>query len=185
MLGAVAAVVLFAAVGAFILLGSSNSWDPGVEPSPVDTWSAFTAPDNSWSVLFPGTMSPMTMSQDMDTGFGTTTVKMWATTDGAVVYEAAAIDLPSEALAGDTGSLLDQFQQGMLIGAGGRITGSRSLTFQSHEAREVKFTEVSSMKFDGYGRFWLVNARLYLLMVMAKPGSTMYPEHFFDSFNVK
>jgi hypothetical protein len=181
-LGAIAAVVLLlAAVGAIFLLSPSNSWDPGAEPSPPGTWQAFTCPDGSWSVMFPGSASPRLTTQTTDTGFGTITIEMYVTTDGAAAYEAAAVDMPSAALNGDTDSILSQFEQGMMAGTGGKIIGSRRLTFKTYDAREIKFTALS---LDGYARFWLAGDRIYALMVMAEPGTTMYPEHFFDSFDM-
>lgn len=178
---AIAAVVLLAAVGAVVVLNRSNGWDPGVEPSPSDTWSAFAPADGSWSVMFPGSATPRTMTQTMDTGFGTMAMNLYMTTDGGAVYEAAAEDLPGTALSGDSGSMLTQAEQG--IGVFGKVTASRDLVFKTYNAREVKFT-YTSMSFDGYARFWIAGQRMYMLMAIAKPGTTMYPEHFFDSFNM-
>ena len=130
--------------------------------------------------MFPGSGDPQTMSQSMDTIYGSLNLKMYMSVDGGTVYEAAAMDLPSSALNGDTTALLEGIDQG-ITAVGGKINGSRNLTFKSYPAREIKFTEMSM---DGYARYWVVGQRFYMLMVLAKPGTTMYPQHFFETFNM-
>jgi len=187
-LGAIAAIIVLAAVGAFVASNGSNGsdvWDPGIEPSPSSAWYSFTSPEGSWSVMFPNSSSPMNLSQPVDLASGTLKVNMYMTLDGDSVYEAAWVDLPIGPMgAANTSSFLDGFEKGMVTDSGGEITGSRSLTFKTYDAREVKFSGATGMKLDGYARFWIVGERVYVLMVMGEPGTTMYPEHFFDSFNM-
>jgi hypothetical protein len=109
---------------------------------------------------------------------------MYATTSGDAVYEAAGVDVPSEMLVGDMDANLSEFERGFVRGVGGTITGSRRLTFHTYAAREFKFTGVSVQDLEGYVRFWIAGRRVYVLMVLAVPGTTVYPEHFFDAFNV-
>jgi hypothetical protein len=178
---AIGAVAVLAAAGLFIVLNNNGGWNPGVEPTPPTAWHSFTSPDNSWSVMFPNSATPRTMTQSMDYGFGSMDVKLYADTDGGAAYEAAAMEMPSAALTGSTDSMLSEFEKG--LGMIGKVDASRALTFKTYSAREIKFT-MTSMGLNGQARFWLVNQRLYLLMVMSQPGTTTYPEHFFDSFNM-
>lgn len=183
-IGGIAAVAVIALVGALALANRSKGWDPSNEPSPPDTWQSFTAPDGTWSVKFPGYLDPMTVSQSMDMGSVSMTLKMYLAMDGDAAYVAAAIDVPSSVTGLSSATALDQFQRGMFSASGGEITASRDLKVGSYDAREVKFSGVTASNSEGYARFWMTETRIFLLMVMATPGVTMYPEHFFDSFTM-
>ncbi len=177
-IGAIVAVVLVA-VGGFAVLNQSSGWTPAAEPSPSGTWYSFTSPDNAWSVMFPSSDTPQEMSLSIP--LGTTQVQMncYMVRSDGIVYEAGAEDIPGDQLSTDPNTNLDSFEQGIKVF--GTVTDSRDLTFQGFQAREVRFT-YTSLSFEGYIRFWVSGSRVYVMMVVGQPGSTMYPEHFFDTF---
>jgi hypothetical protein len=180
--GGIAAIAVLVLVGALIAVTRPKGGDASAEPSPSGTWQAFTCPDGSWSVMFPGSMTPRTLTQSWDTGYGTMSMTVYVVGDASAAYEAAAVDIPSTMPSGTTS--LDDLQKGLFTLTGGTVASSRNLTVGSYEAREIEFSGMSAQNFSGYARFWVAGDRLYLLMVMAKPGTALYPEHFFDSFTM-
>jgi hypothetical protein len=184
-IGGVAVVAVVALVGILALANRSNGWDPSGEPSPSGTWQSFTSPDGTWSAAFPGYAAPQHMTQTMEMGSSTVAISLYAGLDGDAAYEVAAMDVPSQAMSGSSDEILDNMEQNLLMVPGGTITASRDLTVGPYQAREVKFTGVSTMKLEGYARFWLAGDRVYMLMVFAEPGTVIYPQHFFESFQTK
>jgi hypothetical protein len=177
-LGAIIAS-LVAAVGGFAVLSQSSGWTPAPEQSPQGTWYSFTSPDGSWGVMFPGSATPQVMSQKIPVGTEQAEVTYNLVNSGGVVYEAGVMDIPSGQLSVDRNTNLKSFEQGIKIFA--TITGSRDLTFQGKQARELKF-KYTNVDLDGFVRFWVSGDRVYILMVAGAPGATMYPQHFFDTF---
>jgi hypothetical protein len=177
--GAIAQVLLVAVSG-FAVLTESSGWNPAAEPSPRGTWYSFTSPDKAWSVMFPSSATPQIVSQTMPVGRLQVQVTYYMVSSDGVVYEAGAEEVPSGQLSSDSKTNLDGVEEGIKIVAG--ITDSRELTFQGKQARELKFT-YTNLTADGYMRFWASGTRVYMLMVAGKRGSTMYPEHFFDTFD--
>ncbi len=174
-------VILIAFAGALLMLNVGGGWTPPAESSPQETWRAFSPPDHSWTAMFPDIMEPQTVSQSISSGFsGEITITMYVVSDGKVAYEAASIDVPPSEQGADPKILLDEFGTGV-SGTSSQVKGTRTLTVQGYEARESEFT---MMNFDVFARYWIANQRIYLLMAMAMPGQTMYPEHFFDGFKL-
>jgi hypothetical protein len=178
-LGAIVAVALVA-VGGFAVVNRSSGWSPAAEPSPSGAWSSFKSPDQRWSVMFPGSATPRAMSMTMPAGTTQIQLTFYTVTSNGVAYEAGAEEIPGDQLSGDPKTVLDSFEQGIKIW--GNITGSRDVTFLGQQARELKFS-YTNMSLEGVLRYWRSGNRIYLVMVVAKPGATMYPEHFFDTFN--
>ena len=178
--GALLLAVVVVAVGGFVVINRSSGWTPAAEPSPSGTWYSYRSPDNAWSVMFPSSATPQVVSQTVPAGTGQAEINYYMVTSGGIVYEAGAEDMPSDQVSGDSKTVLDSFEQGIKIW--GTINDSRDLTFQGQLARELKF-KYTNMSLDGVIRFWLSGTRVYVLMVAGKPGSTMYPEHFFDTFS--
>ncbi len=176
-LGAIVAAGIIAVAG-FVVVNRSSGWTPDPEPSPSGTWTKFTAPDGGWSINFPGSSTPqaMTMSMPMDGVNVPYTYHM--VTAGGVVYEAGEGELPASQLVKPEAQL-SSFEQGIKIW--GTVLGSRTLTVGGLEAREFKF-KYNSLPLEGVLRAWLSGNHLYMLMVAGSPGSTIYPEHFFETF---
>jgi hypothetical protein len=177
--GVIVAVVLVA-VGGFVVINRSSGWTPAAEPSPSGSWYSFTSPDSSWSVMFPSAATPQVTSQTTPIGTTQAQLNFYTVNADGIVYEAGTEDVPSDQVTGDSKTMLDSVEQGVKVW--GTITNSRDLTFEGQPARELEF-KYTNMSIDGSIRFWLSGTRVYMLMVAGKPGSAMYPEHFFDTFN--
>lgn len=177
-------VVVLATAGALLVFyHGGNGWDPGAEASPPGSWQAFTAPDGSWTMTFPGPLAPMKLSQNMEAAGYSMQMTMFVASNGGAAYEAATLDLPSYVAASlSNESLQDDVASQMFGPLGGEVKASRTVTFDGHTAREVK---LSVSKAEGYCRFFLVGDRMYVLMVLGPSGTTLYPEHFFDSLHIK
>jgi hypothetical protein len=178
-----AIAIVIATVGAVLLFGRGNEWTPDAESSPSDSWHAFTSPDGAWSVMFPGSSSPTTESMSMDVQGQPISITMYMTQDGGTAYATAYVSVPPGMTTSSSGDL-DSFGSGFqkwIRGSNGSVTGSRHLTFKGYDAAEIKFS-VESL--DGYARYWIASRGIYLMLAMGRPGTTMYPEHFFESLDV-
>jgi hypothetical protein len=64
----------------------------------------------------------------------------------------------------------------------GTMIDSQPLTVQSYPAQESSFTMIG---LNGTLLTVLDGNRLFMLMTMSQPSVAVYPDHFFDTFEIK
>ena len=158
------------------------------EPAPVGKWTKFTAPDGSWSAMFPGTAKPI--KQDMSTGTGSSKMSMvfWYATDtySDAVYAVYVIDGGSSLAAMGSQEFVDYMSDYMSTYLGGSAGGTTLST------KDVLIGTVPAKEFviEAKGmvmtmRLGLVGTKMYMLLEGAAPGADCYPQYFMEQFAVK
>ena len=155
-----------------------------VEPSPDFAWSAFTAPDQKWSVRFPGTAAPITESLPLPIGTSSVTLKMYATEDPSTsaLYAVAFVDLPTGTLPGDPNTYLGLMDSTLASGMGGSLLSSSDSTVGTYAARDLSVLKGTQTY---YIRLWFVGSRMYMLMTIVEGDATVYTQHFMATFALK
>lgn len=155
---------------------------PTVEPSPVAAWSKFTSPDGKWSVLFPGTMTPVKQTQAMNTAGVNGSMTMWVVADGPDAYAVAFFDLPAGTVGTNGSMFLDLTASGLASSLGGTLISTTDSTVGKYAAKDISIEKLGqSISL----RVWFVGDRFYMMMVAGNDGDTVYPQHFMASFVLK
>jgi hypothetical protein len=133
------------------------------EPEPKE----FTSDDGGFSIAFPG--DPETQTQSVPTDVGDVALTMYTVETGSAAYLAGYADYPADMVAGsDPETMLDGGRDGAVGNIDGRLLTEKHITLDGHLGRELK-VESKDGKQVLYGRFYLVEARLYQIMVVTSP----------------
>ena len=151
------------------------------EPSPVDTWTAFTAPDGKWSARFPGLAGPTKTTQTLGSGADAVSATVFAAEDmNGAAYCVEVADFPSTFdTTIDTDAKLASLAVTLAIDLGGTVLNSTATTQGGLPAREA---EIKAAGGRLNVRVWFVGQRMYALLTEASPGLAVYPQHFFAEF---
>lgn len=152
------------------------------EPSPDSVWTNFTSPDGKWSVMFPGTMTPVKQTQALDVGTTSGEMSMWMVADGADVYAVADFDFTAGTIGSNSSIYLEATATAMAGSFGGTVVSQTDSTVGGYSAKDIvleKAGQTISL------RLWFVGDRFYMLMVEGGDGDTVYPQHFMATFALK
>lgn len=152
------------------------------EPSPMSTWTSFTAPDKKWTVQFPSASTPMKQSLPLDSGIVKGDMAMYFVSDSSgAVYAVAFFDFGAGTLPTSANSLLKTMESSMATGMGGTLVSSSDSSLGGNPARDLLIAK-SGMNINL--RLTFVGDRFYMLMVMGDAAADTYPQHFFDTLTL-
>jgi hypothetical protein len=142
-------------------------------------WKDLAAKDGRWSVKLPGT--PTEEKVSTPTEVGTLEANLWMVSlPGNVAYAVSVMDYPNPIPKAQVEGKLDAARDGMVAKVKGKLASETKITlaggFAGREAR-IQLGEMTLVV-----RNYLVNRRLYQLMVILGPGADTAT--FFDSFKV-
>lgn len=152
------------------------------EPSPHVTWSNYASPDKKWTVRFPSSMTPLNQSLPLTSGAVQGSMTMYVVMDTlSTAYGVAYIDFPAGTIPGGAGAALKSMEPSLAASFGGVLEASSDSKVGSIPALDMTVA-ASGLNYDL--RLFIVNDRMYMLMVLADPGTVVYPQHFFSTFVV-
>lgn len=153
------------------------------EPSPLAAWTSYAAPDKKWTVRFPSAMAPLNQSLPLNSGVVKGDMTMYVVVDTlSTAYTVAYIDFPTGTIPGGSSAVLKTLESSMAASLSGTLVTSSDAKVGSIPARDMT-VDASGLTYNL--RLFIVNDRFYILMVMADPGATVYPQHFFSTFALK
>jgi hypothetical protein len=153
------------------------------EPAPLTAWKRFQAPDKTWSVSFPDTMTPLKQSQSVPGGAIQGDMVLYAVEDGGAGYAVAFANLAVSVPGGsDFASIMKIMEPSMASQLGGTVVSSSDSMLGGQPARDM---EVASTLYTYNIRLGVVGKRFYLLMTFSTTGVDVFPNYFMESFTVK
>ncbi len=163
-------------LAAFFLAGCSGE-------SSEDSWETFASDTAGFSVKMPEI--PARSAERVPTAVGELAMYFYIAEDDTVMYVVAFSDYPT-ALVETTSAkeLLDTAQAGALTNVGGTLLSAKPITLDGYPGREVAIAAPGNLQ--GYFQLYLVENRLYQLMVIADVTLDIDSgaEKFFTSFEV-
>jgi hypothetical protein len=157
--------------------------DGTAEPSPLSAWTSYTAPDKTWTVQFPSSITPIKQSTPMNSGIATGDMTMYMTYDSSgVAYAIAYFDFAAGTIPNSANTYLKMMEATMTASTGGTLVASGDSTMAGNPSRDVTI-EKSGLTYNL--RMTFVGDRFYMMLVMAEPSADSYPQHFFDTLTLK
>jgi hypothetical protein len=142
-------------------------------------WKVFPGKDGRWSVWFPGL--PTEEKVSTPTQVGTLEATIWMVSLAAnVAYAVSETEYPKDIPKKEIEARLDGARDGMVNKVKGKLVSEGKITLTGgYPGREavVRIGDATLLV-----RIYLVNRRMYQLMVLAGEGAE--PATFFDSFKV-
>ncbi len=144
----------------------------------------FNSVEGRFSVMFPG--DPKTTTQTVPTAVGDITLTMYtaSTSDGA--YFVGYADYPADAVASsDPQNMLDGARDGALKNVNGTLISEEKITLDGNPGRSLQFKS-SDGKNVAYGHIYLIDNRLYQILVVSAPGKLTQDQidAFLNSFSL-
>lgn len=129
-----------------------------------NSWSSFQSREGRFEVLFPRQPEQMQQRVELPPGESTTQYA-FASEDGLAEYLISYTDYPEEFMSriGEPSDFLQAVKEGFLGGVGARDVVSQSRRLQGYPGLRVEY--VTSNGLSGYAHFYLVNERLYQIIV--------------------
>jgi hypothetical protein len=149
-------------------------------------WEEFTCEPGNFAVSFPG--KPEKETQTFNTPFGKMEQQVFGLEkDGSTAYLVSYIDFPGQSTDMiDRDQFLDAARDGMVEEYGARVTNETTIQLDySYPGREVAFEgALGSRRFSGRSRIFLVEQRLYQLMILGEQATVDEEDadRFFLSF---
>lgn len=144
----------------------------------------FTSESGKFSIAFPG--DPKEQTQSVPTAVGDVALTMYTVDNGDSAYLAGFADYPSDMVAAsDPETMLDGGRDGAINNIDGTLLTEKHITISGNPGRELK-VQSKDGKNVLYGRFYLVDARLYQIMVVTSPTGLDQAtiDSFLDSFTL-
>lgn len=144
-------------------------------------WVVFSPEGGGFSVMLPG--KPTERAPRQDTKTGRTPAPLYEITSGDFKYAVTYMDYPFSVRGAQRDKLLDMGAEAGISGAGVKIVSNKPISLGEHPGREVKGEKQG---FVSHSRVYLVNQRLYLLIVW-RPSDSADSESaakFLDSFKL-
>ena len=158
----------------------------GVEvlgPPPEKKWVTFKAPDESFSILMPGT--PQARTQIVESLLGKIPMQVHISIAGVTGYTIAYGDMPTNIDSPDYAqTALAGARDRIAAMANAKIVSDKEITYEQFPGREVKF---QTPTVTAINRTYYVNNRLYQIQVIvpaAMGDPSDYSQRFFESFKV-
>ena len=144
-------------------------------------WIVFSPEGGGFSVALPG--QPTRRPLPHNTKAEPSPAPLYELTSGDFAYVVSYIDYPFSAEGAERDELLDKGAEAGITGAGGKVVSSKPISLGGHPGREVE-GEVKGVAYRS--RVYLVDRRLYLLIVWQRPGSagSENAAKFFESFKL-
>jgi len=143
------------------------------------------SPDGKFKVMMPGTPTENTQFASGAAGGPGAFVKMWVTEVSGGAYMVSAADFPNTGGA-DVESLLDGGVNGAMANSGGTLGSQSKVTLAGkYPGRDFQGT-IPSKDAALHARMYIVNGRLYQLLVLGKKSFVDSPDtaKFLDSFKL-
>jgi hypothetical protein len=149
------------------------------------TWEKFSSSEGAFSVLMPGT--PTEQIRTAKTSSGSIDAHMFLVEHSDVAYMVAYSDYPNPIVQEITPKLiLDGARDGAVANTQGKLARESIISLDGHQGRELQI-EPAGGKVTITGRIFLVDRRLYQMMVLTPQGKdlTENVNKFLDSFTLQ
>lgn len=136
-------------------------------------WKQYTSTEGRFTVLMPGT--PKTERQTQNTQLGPINIQAFAVArqQESVAYIVAYSDFPNNFVQkANIQKLLDGARDGALRAAQGKLLSQRNISLNGYPGREFEF--VNPVGLITKNRMYLVNGRLYQVIVVTKQDTQKY-----------
>ncbi|WP_159784656.1 hypothetical protein [Sodalinema gerasimenkoae] len=166
-------------------LGSFAYLEPVAQGS--DSWRPFQSREGRFEVLFP--QQPERMQQRVELPGESTTQYAFASEDGSAEYLISYTDYPQEFISriGEPSDFLQAVKEGFLGGIQARDVVSQSRRLQGYPGLRVEYVTPNGL--SGYAHFYLVNERLYQIIVTPQSRNagnwSDNAQRFFSSFSLR
>ncbi|MCC5899920.1 MAG: hypothetical protein JJU32_18635 [Phormidium sp. BM_Day4_Bin.17] len=166
-------------------LGSFAYLEPVAQGS--DSWRSFQSREGRFEVLFP--QQPERMQQRVELPGQSTTQYAFASEDGLAEYLISYTDYPQEFISriGEPSDFLQAVKEGFLGGIGARDVVTQSRRLQGYPGLSVEYVAPNGL--SGYAHFYLVNDRLYQIIVTPQSGNagnwSENAQRFLTSFSLR
>jgi len=168
------ASIVYLCLAAALLLAADDA-----KTKPAD----FAPKDGRFTVQMPG--EPKEQTNKVNTAIGPIDVHMFLSApDPNTAYIVGYSDYPEEMMKkSESDKILDGARDGAVKNVNGKLDGEKKITIDKHPGRDF---QIATEHFEGRNRMYLVNARLYQVMVV---GSKEFvtgkdAERFLDSFKL-
>ena len=149
-----------------------------------DDFQRFTSKAGGFTLLMP--TEPKTQTQNLETAVGTITVTMYIAEKNGAAYFASFNDYPAELVQkSDPQAILDGARDGAVNNVKGKLLNEKKIAIGSHPGRDITFEAVNG-QYLARSRMYLVNQRLYQIMVLAprEQGLPAKIDQYLDSFQL-
>lgn len=165
----------------WVLLRQTQALPPSAQiiPAPGE-WISYSSEAGRFGVLMPA--EPRVTEQGLEIGGGKLVNNVFLALTQFAVFGVSYADFPPNT--SKSKSLLDKVRKGVIDGINGTLTGSSNISHKGYPGREF---QASSDRGLYSSRIFLVNARLYQLVVVAVPGKVSDADvhRFLNSFELK
>lgn len=164
----------------WVLLRQTRALTPAqIIPAPGE-WISYSSAAGRFGVLLPA--EPRVTEQGLNIGAGKLVNNVFLALTQFAVFVVSYADFPPNA--SKSKSLLDNMRRGVIDGIKGTLISSSNISHKGYPGREFQASSDSGLYTS---RIFLVNARLYQLVVVAVPGKVSDDDvqRFLNSFDLK
>ncbi len=181
---------LLRSLAVVVLLGGCLTVQPVQANPPVliaqSVWKPFSSQEGGFTVLMPGTPSEIKLPVDSQEG-ATTLIGFRVIRKNEANYMVGYADVPAGVklnTPAERNKFLTEVATGFSTSLKGRILSQRTVNLRSYPGREIRVQFSQGVK--GRQRLYLVNRRLYQLVVMTGKESSLSKsiQGFMDSFKL-
>ena len=165
----------------WVLLRQTRALTPSAQiiPAPGE-WINYSSAAGRFGVLMPA--EPRVTEQGLEIGAGKLVNNVFLALTQFAVFSVSYADFPPKT--SKSKSLLDNVRKGVINGIKGTLISSSNISHKGHSGREFQASSDSGVYTS---RIFLVNSRLYQLVVVAVPGKVSAEDvhRFLNSFDLK
>ena len=165
----------------WVLLRQTRALSPAAQiiPGPGE-WISYSSATGRFAVLTP--VEPRVTEQGLEVGGVKVLNNVFLALTQFAVFSVSYADFPPKT--SKSKSLLDNVRKGVINGIKGTLISSSNISYKGHSGREFQASSDSGLYTS---RIFLVNARLYQLVVVAVPGKVSAEDvhRFLNSFDLR